>query len=62
MKMKLSRENISFPSFKYQDLVQQEWEDSDLKLPRKKFFFVFFKHKGNKLLLKKVKFWNMSQA
>jgi DNA mismatch repair protein MutH len=56
----LPKEDISFPTFKYEDLVNEEWDDSDLKdILEHKFLFVFFQFEGDKLILKKVKFWNM---
>lgn len=56
----LPKEDISFPTFRYQELIETEWEDSDLKNTlESKFFFVFYQFKGKELILKKVKFWNM---
>jgi DNA mismatch repair protein MutH len=56
----LPKEDISFPTFKYQELVKEEWEESEFKhILEQKFFFVFYQFQGEKLVLKKVKFWNM---
>lgn len=56
----LPKEDISFPNFKYEEIVNQEWEDSDFKhILEHKFLFVFFQFENEKLILKKVKFWNM---
>lgn len=56
----LPKEDISFPSFEYQELVETDWEDSDFKnILESKFFFVFYQFKGQHLILRKVKFWNM---
>jgi len=56
----LPKEDISFPTFKYQELVKEEWEESEFKhILEQKFFFVFYQFEGKKLVLKKVKFWNM---
>lgn len=56
----LPKEDISFPAFKYEELVNEDWEDSDFhSLIDKKFLFVFFQFKDQELILKKVKFWNM---
>jgi len=56
----LPKEDISFPIFKYEEIVREEWEDSKMKnLLEHKFLFVFFKFENEKLILKKVKFWNM---
>lgn len=56
----LPKEDISFPNFKYKEIVNQDWEFSDFKdVLEHKFFFVFFQFDNEKLVLKKVKFWNM---
>ncbi len=55
------KEDISFPNFKYIDLIETDWEDSDFKnILESKFFFVFYQYEGDELILRKVKFWNMS--
>ena len=56
----LPKEDISFPNFKYEEIVNQKWEDSDFKnILEHKFLFVFFQYENEKLILRKVKFWNM---
>lgn len=56
----LPKEDISFPNFKYEEIVNQDWEESDFKdILEHKFLFVFFQFENEKLVLKKVKFWNM---
>ena len=56
----LPKEDLSFPNFKYIELVETDWEDSDFKnILESKFLFVFYQFEGEKLILKKVKFWNM---
>lgn len=56
----LPQEDISFPSFKYKELINEEWEDSNFKdILEHKFLFVFFQINGANLILKKVAFWNM---
>lgn len=56
----LPKEDISFPNFKYEEIVNQDWEDSDFKdVLEHKFLFVFFQLENEKLILRKVKFWNM---
>ncbi|MGW8170056.1 MAG: Sau3AI family type II restriction endonuclease [Sulfurovaceae bacterium] len=56
----LPKEDISFPTFQYEELVKNDWENSDFKdILEHKFLFVFFQFKNNKLVLRKVKFWNM---
>lgn len=56
----LPKEDISFPVFKYENIVKEEWDESEIKnILEHKFLFVFFQYEGKKLVLKKVKFWNM---
>ena len=56
----LPKEDISFPTFKYEELVSEDWENSDFKdILEHKFLFVFFQFENDKLILRKVKFWNM---
>jgi len=56
----LPKEHVSFPTFEYLELVETDWEDSDFKnILESKFFFVFYQFEGEKLILRKVKFWNM---
>lgn len=59
----LPKEDISFPTFEYQELVETDWEDSDFKnILESKFFFVFYQFEGEDLILRKVKFWNMPHS
>ncbi len=59
----LPKEDISFPTFEYQELVETDWEDSNFKnILESKFFFVFYQFEGADLILRKVKFWNMSHS
>jgi len=56
----LPKEDISFPTFEYQELIETYWEDSDFKsILESKFFFVFYQFEGENLILRKVKLWNM---
>lgn len=56
----LPKEDISFPTFKYEEIVTEDWENSDFKnILEHKFLFVFFQFENDKLVLRKVKFWNM---
>ena len=58
----IPKEDISFPAFKFADLVREEWEDSGFKETlERKFFFVFYKFHKEGLVLKKAIFWNMPQ-
>ena len=59
----LPKEDISFPTFKYEELVNEDWENSNFKdVLEHKFLFVFFQFEHDKLILRKVKFWNMPYA
>ena len=56
----LPKEDMSFPTFKYKEIVNEDWENCDFKdILEHKFLFVFFQFQGDKLVLRKVKFWNM---
>lgn len=57
----IPKEDMSFPAFRYMDIVDEEWEDSvfSSKLEQK-FLFVVFKYDDDKTLrLHKVMYWNM---
>ena len=59
----LPKEDISFPTFEYKKIIKTDWEDSDFKnILDNKFFFVFYQYEGKKLILRKVKFWNMPHS
>jgi len=56
----LPKESISFPNFKYKEIVNEVWDDSNFKdILEHKFLFVFFQFENKQLVLRKVKFWNM---
>ncbi len=56
----LPKEDISFPTFKFEDIVKEDWEESDFKsFLDKKFLFVFYQFENDLLVLRNVKFWNM---
>ena len=58
------KESISFPAFKFTDIVEQEWETSDLKeeLETTKYMFFVFKKKDDDYIFKGVKLWNMPEV
>lgn len=59
----LPKEDISFPNFKYEEIINEEWDDSNFKdILEHKFLFVFFQFENEQLVLRKVKFWNMPYA
>lgn len=55
------RESISFPAFKFKELVKEEWEESKLfnYFNETKFLFVIYKKSGESYVLKGAKLWNM---
>lgn len=55
------KESMSFPSFKFEDIYKQNWEESDLyeTLYSTKFLFVIFINDGEDYILKRAMFWNM---
>ena len=56
----LPEEDVSFPAFKFEDIMKETWENSTFKsILEHKFLFIFFKYEGEKLKLQKAKFWNM---
>ena len=62
-KNNLPRESVSFPSFEYEKLILEDWDESEFKdCLEKKFLFVFFKIVDKEYVLNKVKFWNMPQS
>ena len=59
----LPKEDISFSNFKYEKIVNEEWDESNFKdILEHKFLFVFFQFENEELILRKVKFWNMPYA
>jgi DNA mismatch repair protein MutH len=59
----LPKEDISFPNFRYEEIINQEWDDTDFKdILEHKFLFVFYQFENEELVLRKVKFWNMPYA
>ena len=56
------KESMSFPTFKFTEIIKQTWEDSDLKnyLEPIKFMFVIFQEDDNgEYRLARIKFWNI---
>lgn len=54
-------QHMSFPYFKYEEIVNEEWESAEIneKLSSTKFMFVVFKKKAGIFYFDKIKFWNM---
>lgn len=56
------KESMSFPTFKFKELIEEEWEDSTFGnyLRETKFFFVIYKFDDNNILrLRGCQFWNI---
>lgn len=55
------KESMSFPPFQFLDIINQDWEDSDIYeyFSETKFLFVVFKRKSNEYVLRGACFWNM---
>ena len=58
------KESMSFPAFKYVDIVKQEWETSELRemFETTKFLFFVFKKENNEYVFKGIKLWNMPEV
>lgn len=57
------KESISFPYFKYTEIVNQDWETSDLReeLETTKYMFFIFKMESGEYIFKGIKLWNMPE-
>jgi DNA mismatch repair protein MutH len=55
------KESMSFPPFKFKELAEQEWEESDLYnyFTDRIFLFVVYKRNGDKYILRGCQLWNM---
>ena len=56
------RESISFPAFRYMDLIEQSWEESDLRaILLRPFLFVVYREEtpGGRRVLTSVRLWQM---
>ncbi len=59
----LPKEDLSFSNFKYEEIIDEDWDDSNFKdILEHKFLFVFYQFENEELVLRKVKFWNMPYA
>lgn len=57
-------ESMSFPPFRYKELIQETWEDSTLHdyFEEHRFLFVVFKSNGLRYVLRGCQLWNMPYA
>jgi hypothetical protein len=55
------KESMSFPTFKFNEIIKQSWEGSDIRdmFETTKFMFVIFRQFGKEYYFDSVKFWNM---
>jgi DNA mismatch repair protein MutH len=59
------KESMSFPAFKYEELVEEDWETSSLRsrFVENKYLFVVFKEQPNgDYVIWDAKFWNMKPS
>lgn len=57
-------ESMSFPTFKFTEIVGEEWEESETRerFVNAKFMFVIFQERDGELYFDRIKFWNMSET
>ncbi len=57
------KESMPFPAFKFTDIVNQEWETSDLRetLESTKYMFFIFKMINGEYVFKGIKLWNIPE-
>ena len=55
------RESMSFPAFRFDELINEEWENSTIYnyFETTRFLFVVFKKEGDDYVLRGSKMWNM---
>jgi len=61
----IAKEEMSFKAINFNEIVDQEWEDSDLyQILTSKFFFVLYRHdaKEDPYTLSQIKVWNMPES
>lgn len=54
-------ESMSFPAFKFDEIIKESWDDSTLRnlFSQTKFMFIIFKAHRNQYCFEKIVFWNM---
>lgn len=54
-------ESMSFPAFKYKEIILEEWDTSTLRntFSENKYLFVIFKEKNSEFYFSGIKLWNM---
>lgn len=56
------KESMSFPTFKFTEIIQEEWETSALREyiePAKFLFIIFEEREDEKYVFERIKFWNI---
>src|SRR5699024_12187413 len=55
------RESVSFPNFIIKELIEEEWENSNIYhyFSEVKFLFIIYRKKESNYYLSESKFWNM---
>lgn len=58
------QQSISFPAFKFKEIINEDWENSELKeeLETTKYMFFIFKKDKDEYVFKGYKLWNMPQT
>lgn len=58
------KESFPFPTFKYTEIVNEDWDNCDFRntLENTKYLFFVFKHNGEDYVFKGVKLWNMPET
>ncbi len=58
------KESISFPAFRFTDIINQKWDTSEFrdKLETTKYMFFVFKKKDKDYVFKGIKLWNMPEV
>lgn len=58
------KESMSFPTFKFEKIINETWEESDLfeMFSTTKWLFAVFREKQGEYYFDKVKFWNMPMS
>jgi DNA mismatch repair protein MutH len=57
-------ENISFPAFRFKELIKEDWENSTVYnyFEETKFLFFIYKKQNNQYIFDNAKFWNMATS
>jgi DNA mismatch repair protein MutH len=60
----IPKEHMSFPAFKYTEIIKEEWEECTLReqLEQRFFFVVYRYNEKNELVLDKVLFWTIPMS